>query len=94
MKSSDFFNKMPCIVDMGWYSEDKISEDDKIVRVELSKESYPCYTVYYYHRIHNDDRIYKCSLRFKALPKALRDWTLTRNPQENHSRIKWEGEPV
>lgn len=93
MKTSDFFNKMPCIVDMGWYSEDKISDDDKIVRIELSKESFPIYTVYYFHRIYNDDLIYKCQFRCKVLPCALQRWALVRNSQENQRRIRWEGEP-
>ena len=93
MKANDFFNRMPCIVDMDSMNVEgeKICEDDKIVRIELIKETYSYYTVYYYHRIYNDDRIYKCKIRLKALPKMLQDWKYARAPRENQFMVVWEG---
>lgn len=89
----DFFNKMPCIVDMNiaYPSEEKIDDNDKIVRVELNKEAYPYYTVYYFHRIYNDDRIYKCALRMKSLNEVIQKWCDERDPIETKSFTRWEG---
>lgn len=93
MKLSDFFNKMPCIVDMnGGREKPEIREEDEIVQVEYVKESYPFFRVYYFHRIYNDDRIYKCEARFKRLPDIVRRWTEEREPKENNRCIKWNGE--
>lgn len=98
MKTSDFFNKMPCIVDMNIEKPDKqiIADEDRIVRVEYHKKhhntAYPYYTVYYFHRIYNDDRIYKCSQRFMVLPEIVKQWISKRVPIENGFRIKWEGD--
>lgn len=91
---SDFFTRMPCIVRMNECYPDKldIADDDKIVRVEHHKTAYPYYTVYYFHRIYNDDRIYKCSARFKVLPEIVKQWISKRVPFENGFRIKWEGD--
>lgn len=92
MKTKDFFNKMPCIVRMNEAYPDKldIATSDEIVRVELNKTAYPYYEVYYTHRIFDDDRIYKCSQRFKVLPKLVLDWISKCVPIENGFRIKWE----
>lgn len=94
MKTSDFFNKMPCIVRMNESYPEKldIADDDKIVRVEHRKTAYPYYTVYYYHRIYNDDRIYKCSAQFKVLPEIVKQWISRRVPVENGFRIKWDSD--
>lgn len=93
---SDFFNKMPCIVDMNtaYPSKKKIDDNDKIVRVELIKETYPYYTVYYFHRIFNDDRIYKCSLRMNALPDAIKAWCERHCPIDNKRRTMWQGDEI
>lgn len=89
---SDFFNKMPCICQMNnQMGRPAISDDDKIVRVELNKETYPYYTVYYFHRIYNDDRIYKCALRMKTLPEFIQKWCDERDPIETKSFTRWEG---
>ena len=90
---SDFFNKMPCICQMNnQMGRPAISDDDKIVRVELNKETYPYYTVYYFHRIYNDDRIYKCVLRMKTLPEFIQKWCDKREPLETKRLARWEGE--
>ena len=90
---NDFFNKMPCICQMNnQMGMPAFSDDDKIVRVELSKEAYPYYTVYYFHRIYNDDRIYKCALRMKTLRDVIQKWCDKRDPIETTSFIRWEGE--
>ena len=90
----DFFDKLPGIVDMGIECEKPVVEnDDKIVRVEYGKkDSYPYFTVYYLHRIYNDDRIYKCKARFKVLPEIVRQWINERTPKENGYWIRWEVE--
>ena len=94
MKAKDFFNKMPCIVDMAvMKGPHTITEEDTIVCVELDKkDTYPYYTVYYLHRIYNDDRIYKCALRMRTLPDLVRAWCNRRFPSDNTMRTRWEGE--
>ena len=93
MNVSDFFNKMPCICQMNNQMErPAFSDDDKIVRVELRKEAYPYYTVYYFHRIYNDDRIYKCALRMKTLCDSIQKWCDERDPIDTKSFTRWEGE--
>ena len=93
MKTKDFFNKMPCIVNMSSFSgtdEEKLLETDEIVRIERRKEMLPYYEVYYLHRIYNDDRIYKCSLRLKHLPDWLRCWMEKRDPKETQLSQYWD----
>lgn len=93
MNVSDFFNKMPCICQMNnQMGRPAFSDDDKIVRVELRKEAYPYYTVYYFHRIYNDDRIYKCALRMKTLRDSIQKWCDERDPIDTKSFTRWEGE--
>lgn len=88
----DFFNKMPCICQMNnQMGRPAFSADDKIVRVELNKETYPYYTVYYFHRIYDDDRIYKCALRMKSLNEVIQKWCDERDPIETKSFTRWEG---
>lgn len=88
----DFFNKLPGIVDMDMErGKPVIESDDKIVRVEYDKKSsYNFFTVYYLHRIYNDDRIYKCKARFKVLPEIVKRWINDRTPKENGYWIRWE----
>lgn len=93
MKTSDFFNKMPCIVDMNACHEPPtVKDDDTIVRVEYGKTAYPYYKVYFLRRIYNDDRIYKCKATFKRLPETAQKWISRRVPWENGFLIRWEGD--
>ena len=87
-----FFTKMTCIVRMDQsFPSPIITEEDRIVRVEKFKISY-IYTVYYFHRIYNDDRIYKCSARFKTLPEFVQKWMMQRDLKENGAFVRWEEE--
>lgn len=93
MNTRNFFNKMPCICQMNnQMRRPAFSDDDKIVRVELTKGAYPYYTVYYFHRIYNDDRIYKCALRMKTLRDSIQKWCDKRHPIDTKSFTRWEGE--
>lgn len=70
----DFFDKVPPgIVDMGCMKgEPIVAPEDRIVQVVLEKGTHPVYSVYYYHRIYNDDRVYKCHARFRRLPDTVK----------------------
>lgn len=92
----DFFNRMPCIVDMNMaYSsiEPKINDNDKIVQV-VKPRSERMFTVYYFHRIYNDDRIYKCKARFSVLPEPVKRYMKSRKMRESsNGGYKWDGAP-
>lgn len=94
MTAKDFLNKMPCIVDMNSFSgsdEEKLLETDEIIRVEFQKrDTYPCYKIFYLHRIYNDDRVYKCMLRLKKLPEWLRSWINERETKETPLHQYWD----
>lgn len=93
MKISDFFNKMPCIVDVSTSGGRKeITEQDELVRVQYGKTSYPYYTVYYLARLFDDDRVYKCSQTFSPnrLPKIVQKWMEQREQKEAPANIRWE----
>jgi len=93
MTTKDFFNKMPCIVNMSSFSgtdEEKLLETDEIVRIERRKEMLPYYEVYYLHSIYNDDRIYKCCLRLKNLPEWLMQWINQRDLKETPISQYWD----
>ena len=90
----DFFNRMPCIVDMdfAYPSKKPIDDKDKIVQVQKTKGENE-YTVYYFHKIYNDDRIYKCQVRFRVeLPEVVKEYIRKRTPKEGHFYITWEGD--
>lgn len=90
-KNSDFFDRMPCIVDMrNMFSDHTIYETDSIVRVVLSKDTYPRYTVYFYRHIYNDDRKYKCKDTFYALPEVALKWIQGRELKEKPIYKYWE----
>ncbi|MBP5431007.1 hypothetical protein [Ruminococcus sp.] len=87
----DFFNRMPCIVDMNSFARGRpiINAIDRIVQVERDKCSDSHFTVYYYHRIYSDDRIYKCKARFKVLPDIVKTYISERFPKETAYCVKW-----
>ena len=91
----DFFNKMPCIVNLDSEVKEKqvIDENDRIVKVVKPKRE-SCFTVYYFHRIYNDDRIYKCKLRFIKLPEVVKRYMKSRKMREYSEGYKWDGPEV
>lgn len=94
MKISDFFNKMPCIVDVSTSGGRKeITEQDELVRVQYEKNSYPHrYTVYYLARLLNDDRVFKCAQTFSPnrLPEIVWKWMEQREQKESPACIRWK----
>lgn len=91
---SDFFNKMPCIVDISISGGRKeITEQDELVRVQYEKNSYPHrYTVYYLARLFNDDRVYKCAQTFLPyqLPEIVQQWMEQHEQKEYPACVRWK----
>lgn len=89
----DFFDKVPPgIVDMGCMKgEPIVAPEDRIVQVEFNykKDTHPVYSVYYYHRIYNDDRVYKCHARFRRLPDIVRRFMSEHVKEVTPFGIKW-----
>lgn len=90
----DFFNKMPCIVDMDMmHGKPQVNENDRIVQV-VKKKHDSSFTVYYFHRIYNDDGIYKCKARFTVLPEPVKQYMKSRKMRESSDGgYKWDGAP-
>ena len=92
----DFFSKCPPgIVKMDWERiEPKIVDEDRIVQVVKPKKE-SRFTVYYFHRIYNDDRIYKCKATFSVLPESVKRYMRSRAMRESaDGSYKWDGAPA